>query len=284
MTTSTGPLDATHDAPLPSPDVIGAYSIRRASFRRRLTMEAFDAVSTGHPMLALVEVDVTKALERIHQRQHAGERLTLFAFLVSCIARALADHPELNAVRSGGRIARFEDVDVNIPIELESSDGRFPHQLVLRRASTKSVLELYREIEAAKTSHASGGEVGKEDRWAVALMRGLLLVPGFIRRAAIRWIIRNPLRVKRHSGTTFVTSVGKVAAMPGFVIPFAAGPRATAFALGSVTQKPAVVGGEIAIRSFQSLTMVFDHDLVDGAPAARFATRLQALIESGDGL
>ena len=30
-----------------------------------------------------------------------------------------------------------------------------------------------------------------------------------------------------------------------------------------------------------ALTCIFDHDVVDGAPAARFATRLQQLIESG---
>lgn len=33
-----------------------------------------------------------------------------------------------------------------------------------------------------------------------------------------------------------------------------------------------------------SLTLLFDHDVVDGAPAARFARRLVALIESGYGL
>jgi pyruvate/2-oxoglutarate dehydrogenase complex dihydrolipoamide acyltransferase (E2) component len=33
-----------------------------------------------------------------------------------------------------------------------------------------------------------------------------------------------------------------------------------------------------------SLTVVFDHDVVDGAPAARFVQRLVELIEGGYGL
>ena len=33
-----------------------------------------------------------------------------------------------------------------------------------------------------------------------------------------------------------------------------------------------------------SLTVAFDHDVVDGAPAARFVQRLVELIESGYGL
>ncbi len=33
-----------------------------------------------------------------------------------------------------------------------------------------------------------------------------------------------------------------------------------------------------------SLTIIFDHDVIDGAPAARFTRRLVELIESGYGL
>ncbi len=33
-----------------------------------------------------------------------------------------------------------------------------------------------------------------------------------------------------------------------------------------------------------SVTVSFDHDIVDGAPAARFTSQLKSLIESGYGL
>ena len=42
--------------------------------------------------------------------------------------------------------------------------------------------------------------------------------------------------------------------------------------------------GRIEPRERLSLTLVFDHDVIDGAPAARFARRLVELIESGYGL
>jgi pyruvate/2-oxoglutarate dehydrogenase complex dihydrolipoamide acyltransferase (E2) component len=38
------------------------------------------------------------------------------------------------------------------------------------------------------------------------------------------------------------------------------------------------------VRKYLSLTLDFDHDIIDGAPAARFAQRLIELIESGEGL
>lgn len=45
-----------------------------------------------------------------------------------------------------------------------------------------------------------------------------------------------------------------------------------------------VVDGQIAIPEYLSLTISVDHDIIDGAPAARFAQRLKDLIESGYGL
>jgi pyruvate/2-oxoglutarate dehydrogenase complex dihydrolipoamide acyltransferase (E2) component len=37
----------------------------------------------------------------------------------------------------------------------------------------------------------------------------------------------------------------------------------------------------IEVREYLSLTLSMDHDLIDGAPAARFAARLKELIEGG---
>jgi pyruvate/2-oxoglutarate dehydrogenase complex dihydrolipoamide acyltransferase (E2) component len=54
--------------------------------------------------------------------------------------------------------------------------------------------------------------------------------------------------------------------------------------VGSTAWKPAVVAGRIEPREILNLTVVFDHDVIDGAPAARFARRLVELIESGYGL
>ena len=54
--------------------------------------------------------------------------------------------------------------------------------------------------------------------------------------------------------------------------------------VGGISAKPAVVDGRIVIREYLSLTVDFDHDIVDGAPAARFAKHFKELIERGYGL
>jgi pyruvate/2-oxoglutarate dehydrogenase complex dihydrolipoamide acyltransferase (E2) component len=265
-------------------NTIGDYKIERLAFSRRLAMDALSAVERGHFMLALLELDVTEAQEAIRRIQSNGTRVSLFAFLIRAIATVLAEHSDLNVIRYGRKIVRFADVDVNVPVELESEEGRFPHQVVIRRANGKTVAEIFGEIEAARRRYRGEGAAGEEDRWARRVARALAVFPRFVRVWMVKRLIRDPWTVKRRSGTTLVTSVGKFAAIPGFVVPFAGGPRATLFAVGSVVDKPAARSGHIVIRSFLGLTIAFDHDLVDGAPAARFARRLQALIETADGL
>ena len=42
--------------------------------------------------------------------------------------------------------------------------------------------------------------------------------------------------------------------------------------------------GNLEIREYLNMTISIDHDVIDGAPATRFASRLKELIEGGYGL
>jgi 2-oxoacid dehydrogenases acyltransferase (catalytic domain) len=54
--------------------------------------------------------------------------------------------------------------------------------------------------------------------------------------------------------------------------------------VGGIGEKQTLVDGRPVVREYLNLTISIDHDLVDGAPAARFTKRLKDLIESGYGL
>lgn len=54
--------------------------------------------------------------------------------------------------------------------------------------------------------------------------------------------------------------------------------------VGGIGEKPGIVQGQITMREYLNLTISVDHDVVDGAPAVRFASRLRDLIESSYGL
>ena len=78
-------------------------------------------------------------------------------------------------------------------------------------------------------------------------------------------------------GTAMVTSVGSVGRIPGWVIPKSM--HDLCFALGSVIKKPWVVDDRIEIRDILHLTVLFNHDAVDGGPATRFIAQLVKHIE-----
>lgn len=68
----------------------------------------------------------------------------------------------------------------------------------------------------------------------------------------------------------------------GWGLPLA--PPTLMVTVGGITTKPRYVAGELQPRQLVALTISVDHEIADGAPAARFARRLTALIEQADGL
>jgi len=70
-------------------------------------------------------------------------------------------------------------------------------------------------------------------------------------------------------------------ASDGWIVPATIHPAC--FALGSITRKRIAGKAGLAIRKYLKTTILFDHDVVDGGPAARFTARLMELSRKGAG-
>jgi pyruvate dehydrogenase E2 component (dihydrolipoamide acetyltransferase) len=57
-------------------------------------------------------------------------------------------------------------------------------------------------------------------------------------------------------------------------------PEAAILGVGRIQPKPVARDGEIVVRQMWTLSLVFDHRLVDGAPAARFLQRIKQFVEN----
>ena len=53
------------------------------------------------------------------------------------------------------------------------------------------------------------------------------------------------------------------------------------FGIGKITKKPIVVNDRIEIREILNMTVLIDHDVIDGAQMARFISKLSDNIEKG---
>ena len=81
------------------------------------------------------------------------------------------------------------------------------------------------------------------------------------------------------SGGTFtITSLGRYE-IDAFT-PIINLPEAAILGVGRIQPKAVVRDGEIVARQMWTLSLVFDHRLVDGAPAARFLQRIKQLVEN----
>jgi pyruvate/2-oxoglutarate dehydrogenase complex dihydrolipoamide acyltransferase (E2) component len=228
------------------------------------------------PMVhGLMEVDVTEV--RRYLREHkvkTGEPLSFTAYIITCLAQAIDENKFLHAYRKGRkRLVLFGNVDVATAIERDMSGQKQPIVYISRGANKQTFLEIHHEIRAAQVEQAKKAWEGWGD------FKGFLFLPiAFFR--FFWWMRRTyPQVQKKYGGTVGISAVGMFGKGGGWGIPI--NDHTIDLTLGGIAEKPGVVDGQIAIREYLSMTLSFNHDLIDGAPAARFATRLKDPIESG---
>jgi pyruvate/2-oxoglutarate dehydrogenase complex dihydrolipoamide acyltransferase (E2) component len=230
-----------------------------------------------HMIHGLTEVDVTRPRQIIAEHKaRTGERLSFTAFVIFCLAQAIDENKTMHAYRARrNRLVLFEEVDVNTQIERDLNGRKWVMPYIIRAANKKTLLEIHREIRAAQVKGIDNAKERKQfDLY--------LKLPRFARRLFWWYLRRSPTRTKEVAGTVGVTSVGMFGRGGGWGIPITT--QTLLLTLGGIAEKPGVVDGQIEIREYLNLTATIDHDIVDGAPAARFLKRLAELLESGFGL
>jgi pyruvate/2-oxoglutarate dehydrogenase complex dihydrolipoamide acyltransferase (E2) component len=241
-----------------------------------LTVDYMQMAGHRSNVHGLVEVDVTDARERIRSiEDETGTKLSFTAFVVSCLAATVGEQPRVHRYRDWrGRLHEFEDVDVNVLVERETDGERIGRPHVIRDANRRTVRSIHDEIRRVETDTTTRPQSG-----LATLARRL---PGFLRRQIWRLPQLFPTRWKRLAGSVAVTSVGMFGTGQGWAI------SPTNYTLqltvGGIGTKPRLIDGELRSREFLSLTVTFDHDVVDGAPAARFVQRLGERLQACHGL
>jgi pyruvate/2-oxoglutarate dehydrogenase complex dihydrolipoamide acyltransferase (E2) component len=242
------------------------------SSRRAVTA----AVRAGRrivPMHGLLEVDVTDARARL-----TGFRppLSMTAFVVATVARAVTAHPEVHAYRDWrGRLVRHRHVDVQTLVEVPTGQGPFGLVHVVRDADIRSVADIGDELRGVKSDPMSTGTGRALQRLAPVAGR----VPGFFR--VMYAVMARSVRAHDLVGTVQVTAVGMFAGGGGFAI---APPTLAScvVVVGGLSRRPRALGDVIVVRDVLDLTVTVDHDVVDGAPATRFGADLRQRMESPD--
>jgi pyruvate/2-oxoglutarate dehydrogenase complex dihydrolipoamide acyltransferase (E2) component len=258
------------------------YEIRPFSKSRRMVVEALRLGEHKHFIHGLLEVDVAAARRSIRQYEaRSSDQLSFTAFIIACLGQAVSADKTVQAYRLGSRkLIIFDDVDVTTMVERTTVEGeKVVRAHIFRAVDKKTYQALNREMQEVQARPA--------DRLIARPMQVIadiaLALPGFLRRFFTRIVFSDPHRLRQLVGTVNVTAVGMFGAGNGWGIPVG-GPIPLILTVGGITEKPGIVDGHIEPREYLNLTISFDHDVIDGAPAARFAGHLKQLIECGYGL
>jgi pyruvate dehydrogenase E2 component (dihydrolipoamide acetyltransferase) len=238
---------AAEPAALPAREGPPAESIPMSGTRRIIAerMAASDAATAR--VTLVTEADATEFAKAREQLKASVTDSWGFApgyndLLGLIVARALREFPYMNARLStdGGSIERL--AYVNLGMAVDTDRGLLVP--VIRNADQRRLQNFGTEFRALMERARSGRSLPDD----------------------------------LSGGTFTITNLGMYE-IDAFT-PIINLPEAAILGVGRILPKPVVRDGEIVARQMWTLSLAFDHRLVDGAPAARFLQRIKQLIEN----
>lgn len=173
-------------------------------------------------------------------RLHEENGVSYTALLVFAVAKALREDAAMNSTLIDGRIRVYEDVNVGVAVSTEK--GLVVP--VVRDADKKQLSQISSELEEL-VEKARQGKLSKK---------------------------------QLTEGTFTVTNLGMYDV--DVFLPIINPPEAAILATGRIVEKPVAANGDVSVKPLMTLTLAYDHRIVDGAPAAAFLRKIKKMLES----
>jgi len=238
------PSPAPPPAQAPPPPE-GVKDVKIMGLRWRIA-EKMQASKRRIPHFGYVEeADVTEleALRGQLNAEHAGRRpkLTLLPFLIRAVVRAVARHPQMNALYDDeGQVLHCHRA-VHMGVACQTASGLMVP--VVRHAEARDLWDLAAEIgrlaSAAREGRATREELG--------------------------------------GSTITITSLGPLGGISHF--PVINHPEVAILGPNRIVERPVVREGQIVVRRMMNISSAFDHRVVDGADAAEFVAAIRTMLE-----
>ncbi len=246
---------------------------------RITTIDVGQLARSKHHVTALLEIDVTDSRQRIKNYKKEIAKISFTAWLIKAICTTIKKNPSITAFLRGKRnLVIFDDINVSVIVEKELNGERVPIPLLIEKANEKSIELLTQLISDSKDNVLDKNEIVLQ-RKTTKTEQLYYYLPGFIRRFIWHFMLKHPKIIFKKMGNVSVTSVGATGKVNGWFIPFSVHP--ICFGINSIIKKPVVRNDKIEIREIMNMTLLLDHDVIDGAPMARFVKELVKNIEKG---
>jgi len=213
---------------------------------RRKIAENMQEAKRRIPHFALVEQFDVTALEEtramMNRDRGSNPKLTLLPFLITAMAKAVAEWPMLNATYDDEANVVTRHGAVHMGVATQTDGGLMVP--VIRNAEGMSVWQLAREVLRLSDAARSG--------------------------KATRDELTGP--------TITISSLGPMGGIAS--TPVINPPQVATIAVNKLQELPVIVDGEVEARKLMNLSLSCDHRVVDGWDAASFLQAMKALIEN----
>ena len=172
--------------------------------------------------------------------EHSIPNITLNDMVMYAVICTLVSHPELNAEFIGGKVYQYEDI--NLAFACDTSRGLMVP--VVRSAQKLSLKELSLAVEKL-SNEAVSGKIAPDDLT---------------------------------EGTFTTTNIGGMGIE--YFTPILNTPQVAILGICNIDLKPVKTGEEVQFIEHIKLCLTVDHQVIDGAPAARFLVTLKDNIEN----
>lgn len=187
-----------------------------------------------------MKVDMSESVRFRAKLKAADIKVSYTDILIKAVSHALMKFPMLNSTVRGNDIITRNYVNMGVAVAI---DGGLivPN---IKDAQTKSVVEIHAQV-ADLAGKAKEGKLTREEYT---------------------------------DGTFTITNLGMydVDEFTAVINP----PEAAILAVGKITDTPVVENGEVVIRPIMTLSLTYDHRIIDGAPAAQFLQYVKTLLQN----
>lgn len=236
------PVPVVETTPLPVLET--ANKIRLGGMRKAIAQRMAHSAFTAPHITLTGEADMSHAVALRNRllsliEQQTGHRLSYTEIIMKVVALALAKHPIVNASLLDDHIVMNSGIHIGLAVSVP--DGLAVP--VIRDADKKGLARLTAECKQAARLSREG-----------------------------------KLRPEQVTGGTFTISNLGMYAVEAFT-PIINPPEAAILGIGRMTEKAVGINGRIELRPMATLSLSFDHRIMDGAPAAAFLTDVTELLE-----
>lgn len=242
------PVQPAKAAPVPT-DIPGVL-IPHTSTRKQIAARMVDSVLTSPHVLTVMEVDMSRVLahRKANKAKFAddGVNLTLTAYFVAALAKALSEHKIVNATWTDEGVFTFTDVNIGMAVALGEGGLIVP---VIKQVQNLSLKGIASQINSLAER-----------------ARGKKLSPDEVR-----------------GGTFTLTNHGTAGSL--FAMPIINQPQLGILGTGAMQKRAIVITDEngndsIAIRPMVYLSLVFDHRAIDGESGDNFLAEVKRTLEN----